>query len=85
MVDYAITEMGCFGDYSDAAPHAETMRVKVTNTFLLPFSQCITINQTKFVISTLIAKARLNSLYSRLVFKVINDFTTSPKFEEARK
>ena len=26
LVDYLVTEMGCFDDYSDAAPHAKTMR-----------------------------------------------------------
>ena len=26
LVDYAVTEMGCFDDYLDAAPRAKTMR-----------------------------------------------------------
>ena len=37
-VDYAVTEMGCFDDYSDAAPHAKTMRGDVITTFLLHVS-----------------------------------------------
>ena len=44
-VDYAVTEMGCFDDYSDAAPCAKTMNGNVINTFLLHVSQCITSNQ----------------------------------------
>ena len=35
LVDYAVTEMGCFGDYSDAAPRAKTMRGNGITTFLL--------------------------------------------------
>ena len=45
--------------------------------------QCINFNQTQFVTETLIAKASLKSLYSRLGFKVIRDFATSPNFEKA--
>ena len=51
----------------------------------LHVSKCITLNQTEFVTATLIAKARLNSLYSRLGFKVIKNFAASTKFEEARE
>ena len=36
-------------------------------------------------IATLIYKARLNSLYLRLGFKVIKNFATFPNFEKARK
>ena len=35
LVDYAVTEMGCFGDYSDAATRAKTMRVNGITTFIL--------------------------------------------------
>ena len=38
-----------------------------------------------FVTTTLIAEARLESLYSRLGFKVINDFATSTNLEKACK
>ena len=63
LVDYTVTEMGCFGYYSDAAPHAKTMRGNGITTFILYVAQCITFNQTQFVTATLIAEARLNSLY----------------------
>ena len=35
--------------------------------------------------ATLISEAQLKTLYSRLAFKVIKDFATSPNFEKARK
>ena len=41
LVDYAVTEMGLFYDYSDAAPRAKTMRVNGITTFILHVSQCI--------------------------------------------
>ena len=85
LVDYAVTEMGCFDDYLDAAPRAKTMRGNGITIFLLQVALCITFNQTKFVTAKLIAKARLKSLYSRLGFKVIKDFATSNNFEKARK
>ena len=85
LVDYAVTEMGCFDDYSDNGPHSKTMRVYGITNFILHVSQCIIFNQTKFVTATLIAGAWLKSLYSRLGFKVIKDFATSPNFKEARK
>ena len=78
MVDYAVTEMGCFDEYQDAAPRAKKMRVNGITSFLLTF------NQTKVFTITLIAKAQLKSLYSRLGFKVIKDFSTSPNFEKNR-
>ena len=82
-MDYAVTEMGYFDDYLDAAPHAKTIRRNGITNFLLHISQCIIFNQNKFVTSTLISEAWLNSLYSRLFFKVIKDFATSHNFEEA--
>ena len=42
LVYYSVTEMGCFGDYLDAAPRAKIMRVNGITTFLLHVSQCIT-------------------------------------------
>ena len=85
LVDYAVTDMGFYDYYSDAAPRAKTMRGYGITTFLLHVSQCITFNKAKFVTATLIVKARFNSLYSRLGFKVIKDFATSPNFEEYHK
>ena len=58
-VDYVVTQMGCFDDYSNAAPHSKTMRGNGINNFLLQVAQCIIFNQTKFVTVTLISKARL--------------------------
>ena len=77
--------MSCFDDYLYAAPRAKTMRGDGITTFILHFTQCITFNQTKFVTATIISEARLKLLYSRLGFKVIKDFATSPNFEKARK
>ena len=45
LMDYVITEMGCFYDYSDADPRDKSMRGDVINTFLLYVSQCITFRQ----------------------------------------
>ena len=42
LVDYAVTEIGCFDDYYDAAPRAKTMRGNSITTFLLHVAQCIT-------------------------------------------
>ena len=85
LVDYAVTEMGSFDDYSDAAPHDKTMRVNDINTFLLHVAQCISFNQTKFVKATSIAKSPLKSTYSRSDFKVIKDSATFPNFKKAHK
>ena len=81
LVDCAVTEMGCFDDYSDAAPRAKNMRGNGINTFLLHISKCIPFNIKKFVTETLIADALLKSLYSRLDFKVIKYFATSPNLK----
>ena len=53
--------------------------------FLFHVAQCITFNQTKFVTSTLIYKASLKLFYSRLGFKFIKYFPTSPNFEKDHK
>ena len=42
LVNQAVIEMGCFDDYSHAAPCDKTMRGNGINTFILHFSQCIT-------------------------------------------
>ena len=44
LADYSVTEIGCFDDYSDAAPRAKTVRENGITTFLLHFAQCITFN-----------------------------------------
>ena len=85
LLDYAVTEIVCFDDYSDASPRAKTMRGNGITTFLLQISQCITFCQKKFVTATLIDEASLKSFYSELGFKVIKDFATSPNFQVARK
>ena len=41
LVDYAGTEMGCFGDYLDASPRAKTMRGNYITTFPVHVAQCI--------------------------------------------
>ena len=45
LVDYSVTEMGCFDDYLDAAPHAKAMRLNGITTFILHVAQCITFRQ----------------------------------------
>ena len=54
LVDYSDIEMGCFNDYSYAAPCEKTMRGNGITTFILHVSQCIAFRQTKFVTATLI-------------------------------
>ena len=71
LVDYTVTEMGCFDEYSDAAPSAKKIRENGITTFILHVAECITFNQTKKLTAKLIYEARLKSLYSRLSFKVI--------------
>ena len=58
-VDYAVTDMGCFGEYSDAAPHYKTMRGYGITIFLLHVAKCITFSQTNIVTETLISEALL--------------------------
>ena len=69
----------------DAEPRAKTMRVNCITTFLFNVSQCITFNKTKQITATLIAEVLFKSLYSRLGFKFIKYFATSPHFERGRK
>ena len=85
LVDYAVTEMGCFDNYSDDAPRAKTMRGNGITIFLLHVAQCITFCQRNLVIATLIAQALLKSFDSRLGLKVIKYFGTSPNFEKDLK
>ena len=61
------------------------MRVNDITNSVLHVAQCSTFNQTKCVTATLIAKASLESLYSRLDLKVIKKSAASPNFEKARK
>ena len=84
-VDYAVTEMGLFDDYSDASPRAKTKRGNGITTFILHSAQCITLRQANIVTTTLIAEASLKSFYSRLGFKDNKYFAASPHFEEACK
>ena len=85
LVDYAVTEIGWFDDYSDAAPRAKNLRGNGITTFILHVAQCITFRQTNIFTTTLIDEASLKSFYSRLGFKVIEYFATSPNFEGACK
>ena len=55
MVDYSVREMGCFGDYFDAAPPDKTIRGNGTTTFLFHVPQCILFRQTNIFTSTRIA------------------------------
>ena len=59
LVDYAVTYMGLFDDYSYAASRAKKTRGNGINTFLLHVSQCTTFNQIMFFTETLIAEAWL--------------------------
>ena len=85
LVDYAATKMGSPDDYSDADPQGKSMRENGITTFLLHVAQCIIFNQTNCVKITLIDDSSLKSFYSRLGFKVIEDFVNSSHFEEACK
>ena len=53
-MDYEVTDMGCFDDYSDAAPRDKNMRGNGITTFILHVAQCITFNQTIVFTETLI-------------------------------
>ena len=57
LLDYTVTEMGCFDDYLDAALSSKTMRGSGITTIILNTSQCITFHQLFFVTETLIAEA----------------------------
>ena len=48
LVYYAIAEMSCFDDYSDAAPRAKTMGGNGISTFLLQVSQCNRLPSNKY-------------------------------------
>ena len=85
LVDYTVTNMGSFVDYSDAAPRSKIMSGNGSTTFILHVAQCITFNQTNVFTEIIIAETLLKSLYSMLGFKVIKYFATSPNFEEAQK
>ena len=57
LVDYAVTEMGCFEDYSYASPRAKTMRGNGITTFILHVAQCITFRQINIFTATIISEA----------------------------
>ena len=76
LVDYAVTEIVGFDDYSGTAPRAKTMGGNVITTDFLHFSQCITFRQTNIVTTTLISKALLKSFYSRLGCKIFKNLET---------
>ena len=82
LVEYAATEMGFLDDYSDADQNHKIIRGNGITTFILHVSQCTIFNQTNRVKTILISNASLKSFYSRLGFKVINDFGTFTNFEE---
>ena len=84
LMDYAVTEMFWFDDYFDAASPAKTMRGNCITTFLCTFPN-VSPSINKNVTATLIFKAYLKSIYSRLGFKVVKYFETSPHFEKACK
>ena len=51
LVDYAITEVSCFDDYSYAAPRAKTMGGNGVSTFLLQVYQCNRLPSNKYYYS----------------------------------
>ena len=55
LLDYAVTEMGPFDDYSDNDPQEKSMRGNGITTFILHDAQCIIFNKTNRVKTTLIA------------------------------
>ena len=85
LVDYAVTEMVCFDNYLDAAPHSKKNERKWCYHLSFARRPMYTFQSNKYFTATLIAKAWLKSLYSRLGFKVIKDSTISPNFEKACK
>ena len=85
LVDYADTKMVSLDDYSDTAPKSKSIVGNGIATFLLHVAQCIIFNKTNRVKTVLISDASLTSFYSRLGFKVIEDFATSTNVEEARR
>ena len=62
-VDYEVTEMSCFDDYSDDAPFPKNMKGNGITTFLLHILQCINFRQINIVKATLIAEVSLKSFY----------------------
>ena len=63
LMDFAVIEMGCLDDYSNADPCAKTMRVNGITTFLLRVAKCITFRQTNLVTATLMVEELLKSFY----------------------
>ena len=60
LVDYAVTDIDCFDDNSDAAPQSRTIMGNGITAFILHGAQCITFNQTIFL-GTIIVEAQLKS------------------------
>ena len=85
LVDYKVKDIGCFDDYSNAAPRAKIMRGNGITKFLVHIAQCITFYQNIFVTATLISESSLKPFHSRLGFKFIKDFAASPNLEKACK
>ena len=56
LMDYAVTEMGCFGDYLGAAPHVKKIRRNGITTSLLHVAQFITFIQNKLSQQHLLTK-----------------------------
>ena len=69
LVDYSVTEMDCFDDYLDDAPHAKTMRLNGITAFLLHVAQFITFHQTKFVTETLISEGIVEFILFKVRFQ----------------
>ena len=45
LVDYIVTDMGCFDSYLDTAPSEKKMRAHGITTFLFHITQYITLNK----------------------------------------
>ena len=84
LIEYAATEMGFLGDYSDDDTNHKSIRGNGITTFLFHVAQCILFCLTNYVKTILIANASLKTFYSRLGFTVIKDFVTYTTFEAAR-
>ena len=85
LIEYAATEMGFLDDYSDAHPNHKSIRGNAITTFLFHVAQCIIFNLTNQVKTIFIANVLLKTFYLRLGFFVIKYFSTSTKFEAARR
>ena len=72
LVDYAVTEMGCSDNYSDADPCAKNTRGNCISTFLLHISQYITYvkqffysnNYCQGIVEVILFKVRFQGYYA---------------------